>query len=86
MTTSNTAGTKDILTMINLYDEGQGTMDTMAASTEKVVLECQERYGALWDLHNFSFSAQDDFWANSWGERTGLPMSNHKEKWGESPC
>jgi hypothetical protein len=62
-------------------DEGEDISLSMAALTQQITYECEARYGSLWEIHNFSFAAQDDLWAKAWGKRTGLPLLNYKEKW-----
>jgi hypothetical protein len=66
-------------------DEGEEMSFSMAALTQQIVYECEARYGSLWEIHKFSFAAQDDLWAKAWGKRTGLPLLNYKEKWESLP-
>jgi hypothetical protein len=66
-------------------NDGEQIALSMAALTQQIVFECEARYGNLWEIHNFSFAAQDDLWANACGERTGLPLLNYKERWESLP-
>jgi hypothetical protein len=80
-----TGDKKGKLIKIREDDEGEEISLSMAALTQQILYECEARYGSLWDQHQFSFAAQDDLWAKAWGNRTGLPLLNYKEKWESLP-
>ncbi|TAQ85596.1 hypothetical protein B7494_g6083 [Chlorociboria aeruginascens] len=66
-------------------DQGEYISDSMAALTKQIIDECKAQCGTLWDNHSFSFAAQDDFWAKTWGSRTGLPILDYKQRWQSLP-
>src|SRR6267378_3061792 len=39
-----------------------------------------DRFG---DMHEISFSAQDDDWGSSWTGRSGIPLSSFAKRWDE---
>jgi hypothetical protein len=80
-----TGDMKGTLIKVKRDDEGEEIDLSMAALTQQIVYQCEAEYGSLWEVHNFSFAAQDDLWAKLWGGRTGLPLLDYKEKWESLP-
>ncbi len=76
---------KGKLVKIKEDDEGEEFYDSMAALTQQVQYEYEARCGQIWDEHNFSFSAQDDKWSQTWGKRTGLPLADYRSRWESLP-
>ena len=73
------------LVKVQENDKGDDISLSMVGLIQQIIHECQARYGSLWEIHNFSFAAQEDLWAKAWGKRTGFPLLDYKEKWESLP-
>lgn len=65
-------------------DEGTES-STMVALTQGIVEECKRLQPSIWQKHEFSCAIQDDLWAQFWGKRTGLPLSDYRTRWESLP-
>ncbi|PVH81754.1 hypothetical protein DL98DRAFT_457551 [Cadophora sp. DSE1049] len=72
-----------LMTMSEQNAEGEDIRDnpTFIAMCNAVHTYLRKIDPSLWELHKFSFAAQDDKWDSEWSNRTGFPLLNYRERW-----
>ncbi|EEY17465.1 conserved hypothetical protein [Verticillium alfalfae VaMs.102] len=76
------AGDSNMLQPTEPSDTQTATYNTFCDS---ILTCCADRVHRLWYEQEFTFSAQNDHWGNSWTGRSGIPLGHFEQRWNKLP-